>query len=173
MHGEELRSVIGDLGLSQVEAARLLGVETRTIQRWIAGANGVPEPVAQALCAWHRLAERGFAWRPGSEAVATDDLVEIARHRQQVMKIDDIVKCVADRGGFTKHWWVNLRRRRATTGSMVVTFNALADGGFTPASYYRRRGAPDRERDWPMIEEAVAAFACAVTKAGRNWSALR
>ena len=173
MHGEELRSVIGDLGLSQVEAARLLGVETRTIQRWIAGAYGVPEPVAQALCAWRRLAERGFAWRPGSEAVATDDLIEIARHRQQVMKIDDIVKCVADRGGFTKHWWVNLRRRRAMTDSMVVTFNALADGGFSPASYYRRRGFPDRERDIPIVEEAVAAFARAVAKAGKSWSAFR
>ena len=91
MHGKELRSMIADLGLSQIEAARLLGVETRTFQRWIADVHGVPEPVAQALHAWHRLAERGFAWRPGREAIATDDLVEIAIHRQQVMKIDDII----------------------------------------------------------------------------------
>jgi transcriptional regulator with XRE-family HTH domain len=74
MHGEELRSMIADLGLSQVEAARLLGVETRTVQRWIEGIHGVPEPVAQALHAWRRLAERGFAWRPGQRVAPGPEL---------------------------------------------------------------------------------------------------
>lgn len=169
MLGKELQSIIDYLGLSQLEAAQLLGVESRTLQRWIAGTYGAPESVAQALHAWRRLAERGFAWRPGSEAVIADDLVEIARLQQQVMKIDDIVSRVAARGGLTKHWWVNLRRRRATTASMVVTFNVLANGGFSPASYYRRRGCLDREADWHDIEEAIVAFGRAVARAGQGW----
>ena len=64
MNAREFRDSLGRLGLSQAEAARLLGVKLRTVQRWAAGRPIVAEPAAQALRAWGRLAERGIAWRP-------------------------------------------------------------------------------------------------------------
>jgi hypothetical protein len=124
-------------------------------------------------CDWALAAERGFAWRPGSEPVATDDLVEIAKYQQQFIKVDEVVKRVTERGGITKHWCVNLNRRRAMSDQMIVTFNVLANGGFSPASYYRCKGSPNRKADLPIIEEAIVAFAVAVAKAGQDWSVSR
>lgn len=44
-----LRAVLAELGLSQLGAARLLGVEGRTIRRWIAEPETVPHLARLAL----------------------------------------------------------------------------------------------------------------------------
>ena len=44
----ELRELLAALGLSQSEAARLLGVHDRTPRRWTAGELDIP-PTAQRL----------------------------------------------------------------------------------------------------------------------------
>lgn len=49
---DELRAVLDDLGLSQLEAARRLGVSGRTVQAWAGGTNAVPGPAEKLLRTW-------------------------------------------------------------------------------------------------------------------------
>jgi DNA-binding transcriptional regulator YiaG len=46
---DEYRSAIERLGLSQVAAAKLLGVDDRTSRRWASGERDVPPPAARFL----------------------------------------------------------------------------------------------------------------------------
>jgi len=148
---------LGQLGLSQLEAARLLGVKSRTIQRWVAGNPPVGEPAAQALRAWCRLAEHGLAWRPDSDPIDSEDLGAIARRRQLAIGLEGLIRRVASRGGPKKRWRINLKRRRAMAGSISVTFNTLANGGFCPASYRRLDNSTNRAADAELIEEAIVS----------------
>lgn len=45
----DLRATLTRLGLSQVGAAKVLGVNDRTVRRWIAGDLEIPNPAALAL----------------------------------------------------------------------------------------------------------------------------
>lgn len=49
MDKEEYRAAIERLGLSQVKAGRLLGVDGRTSQKWALGERAIPPPVARLL----------------------------------------------------------------------------------------------------------------------------
>ena len=49
MTADEYSEAIEALGLSQLAAARLLGVDGRTSRRWISGERDVPEPAARFL----------------------------------------------------------------------------------------------------------------------------
>jgi transcriptional regulator with XRE-family HTH domain len=167
----EFRLALCQLGLSQLEAARLLGVKSRTIQRWVAGNPPVGEPAAQALRAWCRLAEHGLAWRPDSEPIDSEDLGAVARRRQLAVGLEGMIRRVASRGGPKKRWRINLKRRRAMAGSISVTFNTLANGGFCPASYRRLDTSTNHAADVELIEEAIVAFAEAVATAGPDWAA--
>jgi len=166
----EFRASIDRLGLSQLEAARLLGVKSRTIQRWVAGSPPVGQPAAQALRAWCRLADHGIAWRPDANAIDDEDPGTLSRRRQQAIGLEAMIKRVAARGGPNRRWRVNLKRRRAMAGPICVMFNALANGGFCPASYRRLDGTSDRAGDQALIEEAIVCFAAAVAAAGVNWA---
>lgn len=49
MTPDEYRAAIARLGLSQVAAGRLLGVDGRTSQKWALGERAVPPPVVLLL----------------------------------------------------------------------------------------------------------------------------
>lgn len=49
MTPDEYRSAIEALGLSQVAAAKLLGVDDRTSRRWASGERDIPGPAARFL----------------------------------------------------------------------------------------------------------------------------
>ncbi len=49
MTSDEYREAIESLGLSQVGAARLLGVNDRTSRRWASGEQDVPPPAQRFL----------------------------------------------------------------------------------------------------------------------------
>jgi DNA-binding transcriptional regulator YiaG len=49
MTPDQYREAIDKLGLSQVAAARLLGVDARTSRRWATGERDVSPPAAQFL----------------------------------------------------------------------------------------------------------------------------
>jgi DNA-binding transcriptional regulator YiaG len=49
MTPDDYRDAIERLGLSQVAAARLLGVDARTSRRWAIGERDVPAPAARFL----------------------------------------------------------------------------------------------------------------------------
>ena len=159
MNAQEFRDGLARLGLSQAEAARLLGVKLRTVQRWAAGRPLVGEPAAQALRAWRRLAEQGIAWRPDSEPVEVEDPVAVAEHRRAALGLEVLLHPVSgQRGGWRRRWRINIERRRATSPAMVVHFYRLADGSFLPASYRRLGGLGEAPGDRLLLEEATAAF---------------
>jgi hypothetical protein len=49
MTADEYRNAIAALGLSQVEASTLLGVDERTSRRWAIGEREIPPPVERFL----------------------------------------------------------------------------------------------------------------------------
>jgi DNA-binding transcriptional regulator YiaG len=49
MTPEEYRKAIEGLGLSQIAAARLLGVDARTSRRWASGDRDIPPPAVRFL----------------------------------------------------------------------------------------------------------------------------
>jgi len=59
MSPQQFRRALRQLRLSQVQAARRLGVNERTVRRWIAGDSRIPESVALLLHTWLRARPRG------------------------------------------------------------------------------------------------------------------
>ena len=48
----QLRRLLKRLVWSQVEAARRLKVDPRTVRRWVAGERRIPESAAMLLATW-------------------------------------------------------------------------------------------------------------------------
>lgn len=46
---DAVRDRLAVLRLTQAEAARLIGVDARTVRKWLSGERGVPEPVWRLL----------------------------------------------------------------------------------------------------------------------------
>jgi DNA-binding transcriptional regulator YiaG len=80
MTPDEYRQAIERLGLSQVAAARLLGVDARTSRRWASGERDVPPPAVRFLRSL--LPQRKPATRP-CECWATDEQVAALGNRQE------------------------------------------------------------------------------------------
>ena len=59
MSPQQFRRVLRRLRLSQMEAARRLGVNERTVRRWVAGDSRIPESVALLLHTWLRTGPHG------------------------------------------------------------------------------------------------------------------
>jgi len=49
MKANDYREVLASLGLTQTQAAHLLGVDERTSRRWANGERAVPPPAARFL----------------------------------------------------------------------------------------------------------------------------
>ena len=58
MTSKQLRAALKRLGFSQLEAARRLGVNARTVRFWIAGTYRIPEPVVILLRTWLKTAPK-------------------------------------------------------------------------------------------------------------------
>jgi hypothetical protein len=150
----ELHTHLTHLDLSQTEAAQLLGVDPRTLRRWLEGED-VPGPAEQALRAWLRLHERNLVWRPDTVSLCEDDQKQIAAHRNHAVEISDTLARVEARGGPRFPWHVDRQKRVATLGPMEVRFYKLTNGGgFSLASYTNKNTLPDFQRDLELIEDA-------------------
>lgn len=55
MSPDELKRRLAELGLSQSEAARRMGVNLRSLQRWIAGETDVPAMAVALLDCWRTI----------------------------------------------------------------------------------------------------------------------
>jgi len=58
MSPQQFRNALRRLRLSQVQAARRLSVNERTVRRWVAGDSRIPESVALLLHTWLRTRPR-------------------------------------------------------------------------------------------------------------------
>jgi transcriptional regulator with XRE-family HTH domain len=174
MSGQELQEHIQALGLTQAEAAQLLGISPRTVTRWCAEGEEVSGPAEAALRAWRRLDARHLAWRPDSVSIVEDDAERIATHRQEAINLDDILRRVEARGGPQLSWAVSLPESEATLERIHVSFYKLQNGGFSLSVYTRRDGVhPDLQRDWPLVEDAVFCIAQEFEKHGGRADALK
>jgi hypothetical protein len=173
MTANEFQKMLSYLGLSLAELAELLSVNNRTTRRWADDPTEIPGPAEQALRAWVRLQRLGLAWRPDGVAIGERSPERIAEqvklYQQHAVDLDALIQRVERRGGPRAPWDVSLETHQACLGPAVVTFYPLVNGSFSPASYTRRDRAPDVERDWTLIEDALASVAKAVSAAGPNW----
>jgi DNA-binding transcriptional regulator YiaG len=55
MTNRQFRNALSQLGLSQSELARQIGMTARTVRRWAAGEKLVPKVVEELLKAWEEL----------------------------------------------------------------------------------------------------------------------
>jgi transcriptional regulator with XRE-family HTH domain len=154
MSQDELTTCLDILGLSQDEAAQLLGVSERTVRRWLEGME-VPGPVEQAIRAWRRLHARNLVWRPDTVAIIEDDQPQIAASRNHAIALDEVLRRVEARGGPRIPWIVDREGCRALLGPMEVSFYKLPSGGFSLANYRRKDGYPDVQRDREFIDDAT------------------
>ena len=58
MSPQQFRQVLRRLRLNQVQAAKRLGVNPRTLRRWVAGDSRIPESVGLLLQLWLRERRR-------------------------------------------------------------------------------------------------------------------
>ena len=58
MKPSELKRHLQRVGIGQMEAARRLKVNPRTVRRWVAGDSPIPEAVAQLVALWPRRKPR-------------------------------------------------------------------------------------------------------------------
>jgi hypothetical protein len=164
MTHKELYQYLSRLDLSAVEAAQLLGVTPRTVRRWLDGEE-VPGPAEQAVRAWIRLHDQHLPWRPDSTSINENDEGQIARHRQHAIDLADLIARVEARGGpRLASWKVDRDRGCAVFGPIKVTFYKLLNGGFSLASYTRKDGDPDVQRDAEIIEDAAYCIAQSLKK---------
>jgi hypothetical protein len=160
----EFRDCLAQLDLTQIDAAKLLEVDPRTVRRW-AEDNGadIPGPAEKALRAWQGLQKRGLPWRPGDDGTAE----QLAPHRAHAIELYELLLRVDKRGGPSDAWDVDLEKGQATLGPVRVSFYKLTNGGFSPSVYSRSDGNPDIKRDWPLIEDAFACIAKAFAEQRR------
>ena len=52
---KQLRAILKKLGLSQMELSRRLGVDGRSVRRWLAGEAPIPGPARAAIQAMEHL----------------------------------------------------------------------------------------------------------------------
>lgn len=165
MTPDAFNSHLETLGLKQSDAATLLRVTPRAVRRWQSGEQSIPDIVAELLVAWRRLHAAKISWGADLESIWYGDDDQIRRHQDHDRALAGLLRRVDARGGVTVPWQVNLKEHKATIGPMIVSFYKLSSGSFSLAHYRRRDREPDSHRDQALIEEAVAAFAAAVTKA--------
>jgi hypothetical protein len=165
MTSAELNHHLEMLGLKQTDAAVLLRVTPRAVRRWQSGEQEIPGTVAELVKVWRQLDARKIPWGADLESIWYGDDDQIRRHQDHDKALAALLSRVEARGGPAAPWRVNLKERSATLGPVVVQFYKLLSCSFSLANYRRRDKEPDFNRDQPLIEDAVAAFSAAVSKA--------
>lgn len=169
------------LGLSPVQAAKLLGVGLRTMRRWTdpgeadaqasdsqAGQGGsIPGPAEQALRAWLKLHRLGLSWRPGAEPLTSAGVTGGAGSALEAARLASMLQRVRERGGPAEPWDIDLGRGLARLGVRRVSFcrvtGAGASAGFVLQSAWRedaRRGQEAGQgANAAALEDASACIA--------------
>lgn len=163
----DFADALTELGLTQSELARLLGVTDRTVRRWVDAPEDIPGPATQAIQAWRRMKAFHISWRPDSLALGNDDrLAKLIEHfRRQPIDMKALLERVAARGGANAPWSVDVAAGVARLGLMTVEFYETPGDGFAPSAYRRSDGRLlDLERDQDLLDDAYVCIAEALKK---------
>jgi hypothetical protein len=169
-HGE-VRDHLEMLDISRDEAATLLGVSKRTVNRWCEG-DEVPGPVEAALRAWLSLHTRGLGWKPDSISILEADEDQIERQRKYAIRFNAMLNEVEKRGGPSTPWKVDFLHSTAKFATSEISFYKLANGGFSLGYYRRSDRHPDLAQDLPLIQDAAYCIANEYKKFGARSAAL-
>lgn len=165
---QEFASCLKQLNLQQIEAAKLLSVTPRTINRWAENPDEITGPAEQALRAWLRLHNYNLPWRPDSFPIAEDNLEfpeQISQFRNAAIALDQILQKVQARGGSTLPWHIDLKKGIARLETIEVSFYKTHEGCFSPAMYRRTdQQFPDMVKDQPLLEDAIFSIHQALSK---------
>ena len=164
----DFKEILSVLRLSTAEVSKLLGVNTRTTQRWLSGEVDIPQSIDSVLKAWALLNNFGLPWRPDGQAISVlnehDVREQILLSNQHNVQLSTILERVKKRGGPAAPWDVDLAQKKATLGNIWVSFYLLPDGSFSPQSYGRTGLVPDLTRDQAILEDAYACIAQAISE---------
>jgi hypothetical protein len=173
----ELEQYLLRLELTPIDAAQLIGVTPRTMQRWLDGEE-IPGPAEQALRAWIKLHDLGIPWKPDSRSINENNEKQISAHLRLAVDLAALLARVEKRGGPRTVWQVDHSRGRAASGKIEVSFYKLQNGGFSLANYTRRDMAPDLQRDRELVDDAAYYIALSRRKEPEygpvilNWTAV-
>jgi hypothetical protein len=168
MNAVEFNHYLELLGLSQADLAARLGVTTRTVRRWQSGEQVIPLWATEVLSAWHQLHMLHLPWGADLESIWYGENDQIRLHQAHDKALAALLERVKARGGPAAPWRINLRDFSATLGPITVRFYRLASHSFSLANYRRSDILPDAHRDQILIEDAVAAFAAAISTSKTN-----
>lgn len=165
-----LKEYLSVLKLSNAELSALLETSERTVQRWQSGQVPVPRAIERTLQAWLYLEYAGLPWRPDGVPLVhahPNGKVTIALGfgTETFINVEEILSEVAERGGASAPWIVDIGHRRATLGHAWIKFRPLLSGGFIPQSFGRTDIAPDLVRDRRIIEDGCARISNAIKQA--------
>lgn len=170
MQSSSLRESLVTLGLNVLELAQLLGINVRTVQRWLSGDVEIPKSIDCVINAWMYLNQLGLPWRPDGFSVALLSTEQVKNQlllqMENTKELVKIIKKVKSRGGPAAPWTVDLSAKKATLGDVWVRFYILPNGSFSPQSYGRFDKHPDLDRDQSILEDAYVCIVEAI--AARN-----
>jgi len=138
--GDELQTVLARLGITQVGLGRLVGVDGRTVRRWIAGDAEVPGPVA----AWLDLYEH-FVHVPPPTGTADVDAEARAVLRPRLHRLAEA--------------WIRAGRHEAELMAAIlsITVDAMIDAaGAEAARETLREALAEIDRD--AAEKEIAMY---------------
>ena len=168
MLAADLKESLSILRISITEVSQLLGVNTRTVQRWLNSEVEIPKAIESVFSAWKLLNGFGLPWRPDGHSITLFDDHNL---RQQIhltnehsIQLLEVLERVEKRGGAATPWHVDLTQKKATLGDVWVTFYILPNGLFSPQSYGRKDKSPDVVRDQAILEDAYVCIANAITE---------
>ena len=70
-------AALDELGINQVECARHMEVDARTVRRWCSGETEIPGPISCLIEAWLRLERSGVGWQPGGILLGYDSFADM------------------------------------------------------------------------------------------------
>jgi transcriptional regulator with XRE-family HTH domain len=173
MQSSSLRESLVTLGLNIQELADLLGINVRTVQRWLSGEVDIPKSIECVVNAWMYLNQLGLPWRPDGFSVSLLSVEEVKSqlilHMENTKELAKIIKKVQARGGPAAPWSVDLSAKKATLGDVWVRFYILSNGSFSPQSYGRFDKFPDVDRDQSILEDAYVCIAEAIATRNKKY----
>lgn len=147
---QEFLDCLNELGLSQIEAAKLLSVTPRTLNRWAEKPHEISGPAEQALRAWMCLQRHYLSWRPDGYAIEGD-----------AEMLDKVVKKIGKKGGSKLPWKVDKEKGILKLESIWVKFYEFPNGRLCISSYGRTDKQVTKqvfEDDKDVFEDAVYAI---------------
>jgi hypothetical protein len=133
---QEFLDYLWQLNLSPTEAARLLSVTPRTVNRWLKNPHEISGPAEQALRAWIILKDHNVSWRPDcvpipflkeEEAEATYQIKNWVAKKYN-LRVINIIKKVKKRGELSLPWQIDFKKGSIKLEKTIEVFFKMPSG---------------------------------------------